>query len=79
MIIDSGSGDFRIPSFRVRYLDTGYQVSDLQYKSHRIVVGQDVYPSKRWFPHFHADKVESHTLFITLEDPVTRLQVHAEF
>jgi alpha-galactosidase len=47
---DDGSGDYRLPAFRLRYEDDGYSLANFVYSSHKIdQLGGKVYAE--WQPH----------------------------
>lgn len=71
-----GAGDYREPAFEVRYAD-GHQVSNLHYVSHRIIAGK---PELTDLPAtWVEDDNDAETLFITLADPVTLLEVELSY
>ena len=71
-----GAGDYREPAFEVRYAD-GHQVSNLHYVSHRILAGK---PELTDLPAtWVEDDNDAETLFITLADPVTLLEVELSY
>ncbi|KAJ5348922.1 hypothetical protein MYU51_007265 [Penicillium brevicompactum] len=61
---DQGRGDFRIPAIRIRQ-SAGYTVSDLQYKSHRIVAGK---PAIAGLPATMGSEEDVSTLVVSLYD-----------
>lgn len=63
---NEGSGDFRIPAFRLKYHD-GYTVSNFTYSSHIIIRGpiENYHPST---PHARPRGNKDWTLIIRLED-----------
>ncbi|MCS2155333.1 alpha-galactosidase [Scandinavium goeteborgense] len=71
-----GAGDYREPAFEVRYED-GSQVSNLHYVSHHIVAGK---PSLEGLPATWVETPHAaETLRVTLEDPLTKLQVELSY
>lgn len=71
-----GAGDYREPAFEVRYAD-GSQVSNLHYVSHQIVAGK---PGLDGLPATWVSVGdEAETLTVTLQDPVTQLQVELSY
>ena len=70
---DYGTGDFRAPSFRVKYAN-GTTVSPMRYLTHVIVPGKP--RMDQGLPAAYVEDVgEATTLQITLEDDLTGLQV----
>jgi alpha-galactosidase len=72
---DFGTGDFRIPSFRVVYADDGSGVSPLEYHSHDIVEGIPSTFDVQDYPHFRSDPNRTTTLLVTLKDRLKGLSV----
>lgn len=71
-----GAGDYREPAFEVRYAD-GQQVSNLHYISHQIIAGK---PPLAGLPAtWVGTPDEAETLLVTLEDPLTHLQVELRY
>lgn len=70
---DYGTGDYRVPSFRVQYSD-GSSLSPLTYQSFKIAEGiaQDIPVS---VPHFRFNGQRASTLTVTLLDELKLLQV----
>jgi alpha-galactosidase len=61
---DQGRGDFRIPAIRIRQ-SAGYTVSDLQYKSHKIIAGK---PAVAGLPATTGTEEDVSTLVVSLYD-----------
>jgi len=74
---DYGTGDFRAPSFRVRY-GNGTSISPLVYVSHQIFPGKPIVDSAQPAIYLESDS-EATSLRLLLEDPITKLQVHLWF
>ena len=70
-----GSGDFRATALSVRR-ENGVSGCDLRFKALEIVDGKDEIPG---LPSVHANKDEVQTLFVTLEDASTGLQVVLQY
>ena len=70
-----GSGDFRATALSVRR-ENGVSGCDLRFKALEIVDGKEELPG---LPSVHADKDEVQTLFVTLEDASTGLQVVLQY
>lgn len=71
---DVGTGDFREPSFKVRY-DDGSTVSPLIYLKHRIYKGKA--GMKNYMPSLYVESPdEATTLVVEMVDPVTELRVN---
>lgn len=66
-----GNGDFRSSAISVKNSDGSYGC-DLRYQGHEVKKGKY---SVKGLPAVYADETEAETLEITLEDPVTKLQV----
>lgn len=66
-----GNGDFRSSAISVKYSDGSYGC-DLRYQGHEVKKGKY---AVKGLPAVYADETEAETLEITLEDPVTKLQV----
>lgn len=66
-----GNGDFRSSAISVKYSDGSYGC-DLRYQGHEVKKGKY---TVKGLPAVYADETEAETLEITLEDPVTKLQV----
>ena len=65
---DQGTGDFRIPAFRLRFLDDGSTVTALRYKSHRIHrQGKPQFLATPHIPHVRAHESVT-TLELTMHD-----------
>ena len=71
---DAGTGDYRLPSFRLRYLDDGSSISPL------VFSGYDLYENglKRAFddsvPHFRVHE-NAHSLVVHLKDELKQFEV----
>jgi len=70
---DYGTGDFRSPSFQVRY-SNGTSISPLVYVSHSIVPGKPKLDPSQPATYVEEEE-EATTLEILLEDPLTSLQL----
>lgn len=66
-----GNGDFRSSAISVKNSDGSYGC-DLRYQGHKVKKGKY---AVKGLPAVYADETEAETLEITLEDPVTKLQV----
>lgn len=66
---DIGTGDYREPSFRLRYDHDGSTVCPLEYKSHRILKGKPPMPGT--LPGVYTDsRDEATTLIVEMHDPL---------
>ncbi len=66
-----GNGDFRLPAFQVQWEESGSTVSELYYRSYRILDGKSGIPG---LPATYAGEGEAQVLEIELFDEVTQLK-----
>ncbi len=88
-LADMGTGDYRLPTFVLRYWSDGSTISPLAYRWHNIVAGKPPPPSP--MPHVRsraappagapdeAGPEAATTLVVTLEDLHTGMRVEAHF
>lgn len=75
---DCGTGDFREPSFKVRYDSDGSTVSPLEYSKHRIFKGKPAMPAH--MPGLYIESPdEATTLIVEMVDRVTKLKMNLYF
>ncbi len=71
---DSGTGDYREPSFKLRFQKDGSAICPLQFKNHSVVHRKLMMPSTS-LPTVYTDSPEeASTLIIEMEDPVSKLK-----
>ncbi|KAI3657261.1 hypothetical protein MP638_005272 [Amoeboaphelidium occidentale] len=66
---DYGSGDARIPSYRLTFASDGTTTTSFIYKSHEILDGLPDYLRKGVVPHFRGNAGDTKTLIVHMEDP----------
>lgn len=72
---DSGSGDFREPSFKLHYSKDGSFISPLEYTSYKIIRGKSSMPEN--MPALYTETPsEATTLVIEMVDRLTKFKVH---
>jgi alpha-galactosidase len=75
---DCGTGDFREPSFKVRYDSDGSTVAPLEYSKHRIFKGKPAMPN--YMPGLYVESPsEATTLVVEMVDRVTDLKISLYF
>jgi hypothetical protein len=75
---DCGTGDFREPSFKVRYDADGSTVAPLEYSKHRMFKGKPSMPA--YMPGLYTDSpTEATTLVVEMVDRVTNLKLNLYF
>lgn len=75
---DCGTGDFREPSFRLRYDSDGSTVAPIEYSSHRIFKGKPSMPG--YMPGLYIESPsEATTLIVEMIDRVTNLKMNLYF
>ncbi|KFY90950.1 hypothetical protein V498_05721, partial [Pseudogymnoascus sp. VKM F-4517 (FW-2822)] len=72
---DLGRGDFRVPALRIRQSE-GYTVSDLQYKSHRVIEGKPGLPG---LPAMFGDADDVSTLVVQMYDNYSSIAVDLSY
>ncbi|TDZ15153.1 Alpha-galactosidase 2 [Colletotrichum orbiculare MAFF 240422] len=72
---DLGRGDFRVPAVQIQQAE-GYTVSDLQYRSHRVVAGK---PALAGLPSTYGTDDDVSTLVVSLFDNYSSIAVDLSY
>ena len=75
---DSGTGDYRSPSFEVTSAN-GMSISPIKYHSYRIIEGRIPPSEDDYLPFVRASKDEATTLIITMQDEMSGLEVDLHY
>jgi alpha-galactosidase len=73
-VTDFGTGDFRFPSFDLRYETDGSRIAPLEYVGHQLYAGKPVVDAAQ--PAYYVEAAEEATsLVVSVADPLTGLRM----